>query len=372
MMRDRKRENNMRKKTDEEYKTELEQNYPEFESLESYQGNKVKILHRHKVCGYEWMVKPNVLMTNTHGCPFCSGKVRKDTNYFKKEIYDIVGDEYMVLNEYKNTHSKIKFKHNCGNEFEMTAHNFLSGQRCPICQHRSYSKNTEEFKSEVFDLVNDEYTVVGNYINNRTKIEFLHNVCGNSYFVVPSDFLQGYRCPHCFGHIKKTQLDFEKDVYDIHGDEYSVVGEYVNCATKVKVKHNSCGYEWNVNPRDFIYSKSGCPRCKQSKGEKEIEKVLVDINIAFEFQKKFNDLRGLRNIPLSYDFYIPSKNILIEYQGQQHYYPVDWFGGKEKFENQVKIDNMKRKYAKENNFRLLEISYSDYNNIKEILERQIA
>lgn len=360
------------KKTDEEYKTELEQNYPEFESLESYKGNKVKILHRHKICGYEWMVKPNVLMTNTYGCPFCSGKVRKDTNYFKKEVSELVGDEYEVLTEYKNTHSKIRFIHKCGNEFKMTAHNFLAGQRCPVCQHRSYVKDTTEFKSEVYDLVVDEYSVIGEYSNVKTKIEMVHNACRNSYYVTPNDFLQGYRCPHCYGNIKKTQEIFEKNVREIHGDEYTVIGKYVNYSTKVQVKHNICGHEWNVTPRDFLYSKSGCPKCNQSKGEKEIERVLTSMNVKFESQKRFKDLRGLKNMPLSYDFFIEEKNVLIEYQGQQHYYPVARFGGYDSFASQVIRDNLKREYAKVHNIQLLKIPYTKYRNIREILEEQIA
>lgn len=131
-----------KKKTHEEYIADLARLKPEFECLDIYQGNKIKILHRHKVCGYKWEIKPNVLLTSGEcGCPLCSGKVRKDTEYFKCEVYDLVGEEYDVLGEYVNTHTKIKLKHNlCGNEFEMTPHNFISGQRCPKCQHGSKRK----------------------------------------------------------------------------------------------------------------------------------------------------------------------------------------------------------------------------------------
>ena len=75
-----------RKLYDEEYKQKLRETNPEFESLAPYQGSKVKIPHRHIPCGYVWDVKPNVLDQNTYGCPMCSGKVRKDIEYFKKEV----------------------------------------------------------------------------------------------------------------------------------------------------------------------------------------------------------------------------------------------------------------------------------------------
>ena len=360
-----------RKRSNDEYLNELKENYPDFECLEEYHGSKNKILHRHKVCGYTWMVKPNILMNNTHGCPLCSGKVRKDSNYFKQEVFNLVANEYEVISEYVNTHTKIKFKHNCGNIFDMTPHNFLAGQRCPMCQHRSWARTTDEFKKEIFDSVGDEYELKSEYSTVKTKVSILHKTCNHVYEVTPGDFLQGYRCPYCYGNIKKTQDEVEADVYRVHGGEYSVIGKYINYGTRIKVRHNVCGHEWNVLLGCLIGKQSGCPKCKQSKGEIEISRVLANLNIDFEVQKKFDDLRGNRNVPLSYDFYIKGQNTLIEYQGQQHYYPVDWFGGEEKFYNQKKIDSAKRKYAKDHNMYLLEIPYTDFDNIEDILRSRL-
>ena len=56
--------------------------------------------------------------------------------------------------------------------------------------------------------------------------------------------------------------------------------------------------------------------------------------------------------PLPFDFYLPEYNICIEYQGQQHYYPVEIFGGKNAFESQVLRDNIKREYCQKNNILL--------------------
>lgn len=64
-------------------------------------------------------------------------------------------------------------------------------------------------------------------------------------------------------------------------------------------------------------------------------------------------------------FYLTDYNLAIEYQGEQHYRPIDYFGGKEKFEVQQKRDNIKRDYCKNNNINLLEIPY--YKNVEEEL-----
>ena len=38
------------------------------------------------------------------------------------------------------------------------------------------------------------------------------------------------------------------------------------------------------------------------------------------------------------DLYIPKYNILIEYNGEQHYRPIDYFGGEKQFEIQQEHD----------------------------------
>lgn len=71
--------------------------------------------------------------------------------------------------------------------------------------------------------------------------------------------------------------------------------------------------------------------------------------------------------PLKFDFAIfDNKDTLkyaIEYQGQQHYEPVKYFGGKDSFVKQQKYDEEKRKYCKENNIQLIEIPYWDFAKI---------
>ena len=82
--------------------------------------------------------------------------------------------------------------------------------------------------------------------------------------------------------------------------------------------------------------------------------------------------RGIGNRPLSYDFYLPNQNLLIECQGEQHYYPVDIYGGEEHFEIQQEHDRRKREYATANGYNLIEIPYYDYDNIEEILDKVLS
>ena len=79
----------------------------------------------------------------------------------------------------------------------------------------------------------------------------------------------------------------------------------------------------------------------------------------------FDDCRNI--YPLRFDFYIPSINTCIEYDGEQHYRPVEYFGGEEAFKQRIINDNIKTQYCKDNNIRLVRISSKSKDEIEEIL-----
>lgn len=116
---------------------------------------------------------------------------------------------------------------------------------------------------------------------------------------------------------------------------------------------------------------SSCPKCSKYKGEEKIIELLKELHINFEYQKKFDGLIGLGNKHLSYDFYLPQYNLLIEYQGEQHERPIEHFGGEKQFKKQLKHDAIKKEYTVNNNINLLEIWYYEYNKIEEILKEYV-
>ena len=294
---------------------------------------------------------------------------RKTDKQFKQEVFDLVGNEYTFLDTYVNTMTKIRVKHNkCGGVYKVSPDNFIHGNRCSYCAGNA-RKTDKQFKQEVFDLVGDEYTFLDKYVNSQTKLRVKHNNCGNVYRVIPNNFLRGKRCPYCYGNAKKTDKQFKQEVYDIVGNEYTFLDHYVNNETKIRVKHNKCGNVYKVIPINFLSAKR-CPFCTDTpKGELIIIKILDKLGINYDYQKTFDDLKDDRL--LSYDFYIPSQSILIEYQGKQHYQPIDYFGGDDKFKNQQKHDKMKLDYAKNNGYNLIAIPYTEdtLSKIKKYLTR---
>lgn len=355
-----------KRKTDEEFKNEVYDLVgDEYTFLDSYANSKTKLRVRHNKCNNIYEVTPSHFLGGIR-CPFCNGNTKKSDAQFKQEVYNLVGDEYIFLDSYVNTHTKLRVKHNtCGHTYEVRPHDFIMGIRCPFC-NGGIKKSNAQFKQEVFDLVGDEYVFLDTYINNCTKIRVKHNKCGNIYKVRPNDFFKGVRCHSCSG-FRKTDKQFKQEIFDLVGNEYVFLDPYVNNHTKLRVKHNKCGNIYEVKPTDFLDHQTRCPYCNSPKGELIIAKVLNALNINYEAQKTFDDLRD--KSCLSYDFYIPDQAILIEYQGIQHYQPVDCFGGDTKFATQQKHDKMKAEYAKDNGYNLITIPYTEdtFSKIKKYL-----
>lgn len=127
---------------------------------------------------------------------------------------------------------------------------------------------------------------------------------------------------------------------------------------KIRFQH-ICGCIWEATPSNIKLGKS-CPRCNkwQSKGEQRIESFLIKNNINYirEFSVQING-HNLRT-----DFYLPDYKKHIEFNGIQHYKPIAFFGGEERFKQQCFWDSLKEKYLD-----LFIIKYLDLEKIEEIL-----
>ena len=355
-----------KRKTDKEFRKEVyDLVRDEYIFLDTYVNSYTKIEVKHNKCGNTYKVTPSHFLKG-YRCPYCSSNAKKTDTQFKQEVFELVKDEYTFLDSYANNKTKLRVKHNeCQNIYKVTPYDFLSGHRCPYC-YGNHKKTDAQFKQEVKNLVGDEYTFLESYVNNHTKIKVKHNKCDHVYKVAPIVFLRGTQCPYCSANARKSNIIFIKQVQSLVGGEYEFLDNYIDNATKIRVKHNMCGNVYEVKPSNFLQGHR-CPYCSESLGEQKIKKVLDSLNITYEAQKTFDDLKD--NRLLSYDFYIPSQNILIEYQGQQHYQPVDHFGGTDRFAIQQKHDKLKSEYTKNHGYNLISVPYTEdsFSKIKKYL-----
>ncbi|TWD98682.1 hypothetical protein FB550_109192 [Neobacillus bataviensis] len=62
----------------------------------------------HTVCDNVNPTIPDNFLRQGKRCGICRGNVKKTTEQFKKEVYEQVGDEYIVLDDYINAKEPLQ------------------------------------------------------------------------------------------------------------------------------------------------------------------------------------------------------------------------------------------------------------------------
>ncbi len=135
------------------------------------------------------------------------------------------------------------------------------------------------------------------------------------------------------------------------------------CKDRMNNKHQwlwkckcPCGKTFTALPAKILNGHiTSCGCQKQSGRERLIDKILKDNNVAYVREYIFPDCKD--KCPLRFDFFLKDHNIVIEYQGEQHYRAVSMFGGDSGLELRKRHDEMKREYCKQHNINLVELPY---------------
>ena len=281
----------------------------------------------------------------------------KDFNIIHSHKYD-----YSLV-QYKGSKTKVKIICREHGVFEQRPDHHLIGHGCSICSKNNKNSNND-FKYRANKIHNNyyDYSLV-QYKNAHTKIKIICPKHGIFEQLPQNHLIKKNGCPHCYNEKRYSNLlEFIKKSNIIHnyGYDYSLVN-YRGNNIRVKIICKKHGI-FEQTPSKHLLNQ-GCPICSESKGEKEIRMFLEKNNIDFNIQKKFNGCSYERL--LKFDFYLPEHNICIEYDGLQHFKPVEFFGGETRFKYQKKIDQIKTDFCKNNDINLVRIRYSE--NIEEKL-----
>ena len=291
-------------------------------------------------------------------------------NYFKEHDCELLETEYI------NSSTLMNYRCECGNESKTIWNNFRKEHRCNKCGNKKRSKKLRYSYEYVFAYFkeNDCSLLSKEYINNNQRLDYICS-CGNKAKIKFIHFKRNQRCPECRNKkISESKYLTYEFVFDFFKNQNCELLEsyYINNETKMKYKC-SCGDISYICFGNFQAGKR-CG-CEKSKGEVKIIKILKENNINFKPQKRFDDCRDKK--PLPFDFYIIDKNILIEFDGHQHYTP--WGFGKvskdieaaEKSLKQQKIrDEIKTKYCRDNSIKLIRIPFWHIDNIEKIFKKE--
>lgn len=253
--------------------------------------------------------------------------------------------------------------------------------KCPICgdEFKAYIGNVRYGNTKHCGCLNHPIQK-GDRFGRLTAIKIIplqqkikHSVweckcdCGNTVYAKSDNLVRGYK-KSCGCLLKES---FKQRKVDMTGKKFF----HLTALEPTEQRENGgvvwkcicdCGKICYIPQGQLGYRKScGCVS-NRSKGEIILKDILQSNDITFVEQKTFEEcVNPKTNRKLKFDFYLPNYNCCIEYNGKQHYVPIEHFGGQKYFEDYQYRDFLKQKFCNKNDIKLLVFSYQ--NSIQQIL-----
>ena len=289
-------------------------------------------------------------------------KMKKDE--FVKKARLVHGDKFIYdKTNLNNRDSKGRVIITCPihGDFLQTPGSHLAGRGCNLCSKPVY--DTESFINEAKKVHKNKYDYSKvKYVDSHTKVCIICQKHGE-FFVSPNNHLRGKGCKQCAieknaSKCRLTLEEFIEKAKRVHGDKYDYSNvEYTNNSTNVKIMCPIHGI-FEQSPGHHLDGE-GCPVCKESKLEKNVRENLEKNGI--EYIKEYSPKWAGK---FRYDFFIPSKNIIVECQGYHHYHPVYYSteeNGLKNFIKRVKDDLKKKELCEQNGLTMI---YFTNDNLK--------
>lgn len=312
------------------------------------------------------------LIKNNKKCKKCSKKIKLSHEEFIKIVYKY-HPNIKIISKFKNLRTKIKCECLiCKNEWETLAFNLTRKSNCPKCANIKKGINQKErVQLKIINQVNEKFPFIfplEPYKGYREKIKFRCLNCGfeflSDYFLL-SCTKSG--CNNCNSMKTIPLIEVLDKLKDNHPNLTMIFDIYKGISHKYNFECTKCGNTFKTSLSSLILNLSSCPSCFGYLGERLITNILNELNIKFISQYSFKNLYIKR--PLRFDFFLYEYNTIIEYNGKQHYEPIDYFGGIQNFKKIQKSDSLKKEYCLDNGINFLEISY--LLNKKEEIKKEI-
>jgi len=340
-------------------------------------------------CGTVKNVQLNSIKTNRVPDCGCGRKERRDKNILKKYNH-LIGtkiNEWTILDILKldgenDTYAKAQCS--CGEIKTIKLYRITSGT-----QKHCGCVNKSTLRERLANSTKQKYSyLIGTKINKWTVLEILpqHNKrektfalceceCGTVKDVLISYLLNG-KSKDCGCGRKNTLHEmYTKDLVGKRFGKLTVLemveerNKYGRIMWRCKC---DCGNETIVLGNSLVLGHTLSCGCAVSHMNAYIESYLTNQNIVHSSEY----IVFVEGHKLRFDFHLPEYNLFIEYDGEQHYYPIN-FGGwdetglQENFEKTKYRDNLKNKYCEENNINLLRIPYWEKDNIETIISNHL-
>lgn len=321
-------------------------------------------------------VSPREHLRSKYGCPRCRcEKVRVPVDRRISGMIDKAKDKFNNKFDYSKVDSVSKFsdqvtivcpKHG---SFRTTIKSHLhSLYGCAMCGNEHAVENKTKYRDlvsiipHVRAIHGDRYEYLAYDIQTKIiRFSCKHGINEQEL----RTHLSGRGCKACgYDRMRMSSQDFLRRAKLVHPEGYEYnLDEFATVNDKITIRH-SCGHQYRGRVSNHL-SGQGCIRCKSSVGENKVAEWLTDKRIRVVHQFKIEGYR------YRYDFYLPDLNILIEYDGEQHYRPIDYFGGQVGFQRNQTNDQIKNELAKAYGYSLIRIPFNQLANLEIFLSRAI-
>ena len=309
----------------------------------------------------------NLRNGHTKSCPDCARKAAG----LKRRI-DVIGKTYGLLTvdsvEYgvTTTGNKKRTFCNCtcvcGNTVRTTLDQLRSPglHSCGCGRKISADRLSREVIGEKFYRL----TVIKEYKECTPREVLCECECGNKIRIKKTEVMSGHTkscgCLHKEVTSETNSKDWTGQISEF-GVEF-ICRDYKNDhgTWMWKCRCPCCGNIFTALPAQVTSGNTSSCGCRtKSKGEHLIESILKDNNIVYIPQYTISDCKYKNVLRFDFGIFTDYETLkLIEYDGKQHFYPIDFFGGKEEFERNKIRDAVKTDYCQKHNIELLRIPYT--------------
>lgn len=249
----------------------------------------------------------------------------------------------------------------CGHNWRQSWSELQRGTGCRKCGQRKAADSVKLTQKEVVKRLKKLTTsiqIIDRYQGSMVPLKCLCKVCKHVWYPVWAELSRGHGCPKCAR--VNSMLSSSEIAKRMQFRDIITLSKYDGASASTLCVCKSCKYEWRARWRDIIRKDgkgSGCPKCADSANEKEARSYLERIT-GWQFPKcRPSFLKGFGKYPMELDGYNEEHRLGFEYQGQQHYFPLQHWGGSATFAAQKKRDDRKRHLCTYHGVQVIRIPY---------------